>query len=60
MRAKFIYVIGGFILFKSISKLLGDGFQNNRQALIAGFLTSIAIGLMLYEYSSKKKPQDQN
>jgi hypothetical protein len=54
MKQKFIYIVGGFIVFSSLAKVLGSGFQTNRQALIAGVLTSVAFGLMLYEYYSEK------
>jgi hypothetical protein len=54
MKQKFIYIVGGFIVFSSLAKVLGSGFQTNRQALIAGVLTSVAVGLMLYEYYSEK------
>jgi hypothetical protein len=54
MKQKFIYIVGGIIVFSSLAKVLGRGFQTNRQALIAGVLTSVAVGLMLYEYFSEK------
>jgi hypothetical protein len=44
-----------FIIFKNISKILGDGFATNRQALIAGALTSVAVGILGYLLLSNKK-----
>jgi high-affinity Fe2+/Pb2+ permease len=55
MKPKFVYIVGGIVLFSSISKVLGDDFQTNRQALIAGVLSAIAIGVMCAEYFSKNK-----
>jgi hypothetical protein len=53
MKIKLVYVVGGIIIFSSLSKILGDGFQTNRQALIAGVLTAFMVGLICVEYFSK-------
>ncbi len=44
-----------FIILHSVSKVLGNGFETNRQAVIAGALTSVAVGILGYLFLSNKK-----